>query len=158
MSKTLIIGSEEFDFPLQGENPDWGEQVTDWAEAVSDSLKSVQQPNDLLRSIATINNNVTTFTNISGFNFDTAEVRTINAEYIIKRTAVSPAANLVESGFIQGNFDGTNWNMVRRQVGDAGIEFDITPAGQVQYTTTNLTGSSYAGSIIFRAKVFNENE
>lgn len=157
MPKILIVGSEEYEFPLQGENSDYGEQITDWATAVTDALTTVQQPNDILRTLAPINNNVSIPTNIPGFSFDTVEVRSINSEYLITRTTDSPAVNLVESGFIEGNYDGNDWFIAVRSVGNAGVSFNITPSGQVTYTSTNLVGSSYIGSILFRAKVFNED-
>lgn len=156
MAKTLIVGVDEFEFPIQGDSPDWGESVTDWATAVSSALASVQQPNDILTTQATIANNQISAASIPGFSFDTSEVLAINAEYIIKRTTVSPATNLVESGIIKGNFDGTNWSITREQIGDAGVEFTITAAGQVQYTSTNISGTSYSGEISFKAKVFNQ--
>ena len=157
MSKILIIGTEEFEFPEEGDNPSWGEQVSDWAEAVSDALQNVQAPNDVLRTSANIANNVTTPTNIPGFSFDTSEVVSINADYIIRRTTNSPTQILQESGYIEGNFDGTNWTISRRFNGDAAVELDITPAGQIQYTSSDLAGAGYSGFIIFRAKVFNQD-
>jgi hypothetical protein len=156
MSKVLIIGSEEFEFPNQGDNPDWGEQVTDWATAVTDALQNVQQPNDVLTTAANIANNISSPANIPGFSFDTAEVQSINAEYIIRRTTTTPAQVLQESGFVEGNFDGTNWAIAIRSTGDAQVALSITPAGQIQYTSSDLVGANYQGQITFKAKVFNE--
>ena len=158
MPKILIVGNEEFEFPLENENAGWGESVTDWATSVSDALLTVQQPNDITRSTAAILNNIAAPTAIPGFLFDTSEVISINSEYIITRTTVSPANNLVESGTIQGNYNGTDWSITVDSINNAGVTFDITSGGQVTYTSTNITGSSYAGQIIFRAKVFNEDE
>lgn len=158
MSKIVTVGTEEFELPVQGSNPDYGEELTDFFEAVADSLANVQQPNDVLRTTSVINNNISSFANIPGFSFDTAEVVTINAEYITKRSTVSPAATKVESGFIQGNFDGSSWTLSHETDGDAGIEFTITAGGQMQYKSDNMVGTGYVGSIIFRAKVFNESE
>lgn len=157
MPKKLQVGTDLFDIPLQGESPDYGESLSDFFEAVADSLTNVQQPNDLLRTTAPINNNQTTFASIAGFQFDTTEVRSINSDFLIKRTTVSPANNLVESGTIKGNFDGSTWSFtVECERGNAGVEFNITDAGTVQYKSTNLAGTSYEGVILFRAKVFNE--
>lgn len=157
MPKILIVGTEEFEFPLVGENADYGEQITDWATAVTDALTTVQQPNDILTTTAAINNNQTTFTNIPGFSFDTSEVIAINAEYIVSRTTSSPAETLSESGSIQGNYNGTQWTISRSFDGDADIELDITSSGQIQYKTGNMVGSGYVGSIIFKARVFNQD-
>jgi hypothetical protein len=157
MPKILVVGTEEFEFPLVGENADYGEQVTDWASAVTDALTTVQQPNDILPTQAAINNNQTTFSNIAAFSFDTSEVIAINAEYIINRTTTSPAETISESGNIQGNYNGTSWTISRSFDGDADVEFDITSGGQVQYKSGNMTGTGYVGSIIFKAKVFNQD-
>jgi hypothetical protein len=156
MPKTLTVGTEEFEFPIEGENPGYGESITDWAEAVTDALTNVQQPNDILTTTATINNNISSPTSIPGFSFDTSEVIAITGEYIVRRTTVSPANNLVESGIISGNFDGTNWSITRTQEGDADIEFTITSGGQIQYTSSDLSGTSYVGEVTFKAKVFNQ--
>jgi hypothetical protein len=157
MPKTVIVGTEEFELPLQGENPDYGEELTDFFTSIADALTTVQQPNDILRSTAAINNNVTVPAIIPGFSYDTSEVRSINAEFIVKRTTTSPANNLVESGFIEGNYTGSEWQIAIRSIGSAGVEFSINPSGQIEYTSSDLVGSNYTGSIIFRSKVFNEN-
>jgi hypothetical protein len=157
MPKILIIGTEEYEIPLQGENPDYGEQLTDFFEAVSDALTTVQQPNDILPTQASINNNQSSFTNIPGFSFDTSEVIAINAEYIVNRSTTAPAQKVTESGKIEGNYDGTSWTISISADGDAGIELDITSAGQMQYKSTNITGTGYVGQIIFKAKVFNQD-
>jgi hypothetical protein len=158
MPKILIVGNEIFEFPLNGENGDWGESVTDWATAVSDALSTVQQPNDISRTSAQILNNVTTPTAVAGFLFDSSEVVSINSEFVITRTTDSPAQVLVQSGFIEGNYDGSTWSITIRSVKDAGVQFDITNSGQITYVSSNLVGSNYNGSIFFRAKVFNEDE
>ena len=158
MPKILTVGIEEFEYPLTGEQGQYGEEATDWATAVSDALSTVQQRNDIPSSSATILNGAITATAIPGFSFDTSEVISINCEFIITRTTLVPALNLVESGFIQGNFDGSSWNITIESVGDAGILLDITSGGQVVYTSSSLTGSNYTGSILFKAKVFNSVE
>lgn len=158
MSKTLTIGNEEYIIPEEGDNAGYGEEVTDFLEAVSEALGTVQQPNDIPVSSGTILNNVSVATAIPGFSFDTSEVISITCEYRISRTTDVPAVNLVESGFIEGNFDGSSWSISRRHVGNSGVDLDITPAGAITYTSSNLTGSNYTSSISFKAKVFNQPE
>ncbi len=156
MSKVLIIGTESFDFPVEGDGPGYGESVTSWAEAVTSALSTVQAPNDVITQSAAIINGQATFANIPGFIFNSSQVISINAEFIVKRTTVTPLNNLVESGFIQGNYNGSEWVFsVHSTGGNAGVDFDITPAGQLRYTSTSITGSAYSGTISFRGKVFN---
>lgn len=159
MPKILTVGTEEFEFPLQGENADYGEQVTDWASAVTDALTTVQQPNDILTTSAAINNNQSTFVNIPGFAFDTSEVIEIEASAIVTRSTSSPAVTVTENFEIRGNYNGTDWTIEINSNAkiDSGVDFEITSSGQVQYTSSNMTGSGYVGSIIFKARVFNQS-
>lgn len=156
MPKILTIGTQEFDFPLENESGNYGESITDWASAVTDALETVQQRNDIPSSTASILNNRTIATSVTGFLFDTSEVISINSEFIVTRTTTVPAVTLVESGFIQGNFTGTAWNISVVSQGDAGIDFDITAGGQITYTSSNMTGTNYSGEVRFKAKVFND--
>lgn len=158
MSRNLTIGNEVFEFPDVGENPGYGSEVSDWAEAVTDALSTVQKPNDILTTTASINNNISIPTNIPGFSFSTAEVISIDCKYFIKREAVSPNVSVTEVGHIEGYYDGNNWGISIRTTGDAGVELSITPAGQIQYTSTNLgpNPSAYTGEITFEAKVIND--
>lgn len=158
MPRILIVGNEEFDFPVEGEGGNYGQSITDWATAVSTALGTVQAPNDIPITTSAILNNITTPTPILGFNFDTSEVIAITGEYIVRRSVDVPAVNAVENGYIQGNFDGTNWKITHKCTGDAGMSFDITSDGQITYTSTNITGSNYFGEILFKAKVFNQPE
>jgi hypothetical protein len=156
MPKILVVGTESFDFPEEGENSGYGESVTDWAVAVTDALTTVQQPNDIVRTSASILNNISSPTAVAGFLFDSSEVVSINAEFVITRTTDSPAQTLVQSGFIEGNYNGTTWVATIRSIRDAGVLLDITNSGQITYTSSNVSGTNYSGTILFKAKVFNE--
>lgn len=156
MPKILTIGSEEFEFPIENENGHWGEEVTDWATAVSTALGTVQQRNDIPITTAPVINNITIPTAVPGFSFDTTEVISVQAEYIVRRN--TDTSSLVESGVIRGNFDGQDWYITIKTERDAGITLDITSSGQITYTTTNQTGANYDGFISFKARVFNQTE
>jgi hypothetical protein len=155
MPKILIVGNEEFEFPISGQSPGYASEITDWAEAVTDALTNVQKPNDILTTTATLGNNVTAPQNIPGFSFSTAEVIAIDCRYFVKRITTSPNVTVTEVGYIEGYYDGTNWGISIRSTGDSGIELSITPAGQIQYTSSNLAGATHVGQIIFEAKVVN---
>jgi hypothetical protein len=156
MPKLLTVGNEEFEFPLEGENPGYGSEITDWAEAVTTALSTVQKPNDIPTRTESILNNKSTATSIPGFNFNTVEVISIECKYFIKRSSsITPL--IVESGFIEGYFDGSDWGISRRTIGDAGmLEISITTAGQIQYKSSDIGDLSYTGTITFEAKVINK--
>ena len=155
MPKLLTVGTEEFEFPLEGENPGYGSEITDWASAVTTALETVQKPNDIPTRTESILNNKSITTPISGFNFNTSEVVSIECKYYIKRS--NSTVTITESGFIEGYFDGTDWGISRRTTGDAGIlEMSITTTGQIEYKSSNMNPVSYIGTITFEAKVINK--
>jgi hypothetical protein len=169
MPKLLTIGNEEFEFPLDGENPGYGSEVTDWAEAVTVALETVQKPNDIpTTSEISLNPDIALFTPapVPGFSFSTAEVIAIEAKYLFKRTytIINPSTSLSENvismevGFIEGYFDGNNWGISVRTTGDAGVLITINPSGQMLYQSTlafpvGATNKNLA--IIYEAKVIN---
>ena len=155
MSKTLQVGSDIFKYPEQGTNPGWGEEATAWAEAVTDALKSVQGPNDILLTSAALANNITTLTNIPGFNFDTSDVQAVTAEFFVIRVYDSGATTVAQSGSMAGNYDGSTFYLTVQSVGDAGMDFDITNAGQVQYKSSDLA-NHMSTTIRFKAKTIDQ--
>lgn len=156
MPKLLTVGTDEFEFPLEGENPGYGSEITDWAVAVTTALETVQKPNDISTRTEIIGTSPSTLIPISGFNFNTSEVISIECKYFIQRSS-STTPTIAEYGYIEGYFDGTDWGISRRVVGDAGIlEIDITTAGQIRYRSRDIGSVSYAGTITFEAKVINK--
>lgn len=151
MSRTVIIGNKTFEIPDPGEKPSWGEDTTDYLVAVADALSTVQGPNDILQSTATIANNVTTPTPIAGFSFDTSDVLAITCEFFVTRVYDSGASVVSESGNIIGSFDGSTFTISVDSEGDSGVEFDITNAGQITYTSS-LLSNPVSGTINFVAK------
>jgi len=147
MSKNLQIGNEIYEYPVQGDGS-WGEEATAWAEGVTEALQTVQGPNDVLLSTALLTNNQTSPTDVSGLAFNTSQVLSVQVDYFIKREG---STILVESGTLEANFDGSDWKLQADGVGDAGTDFTITAAGQVQYTTTDLAGHT-SSQVRFRAK------
>lgn len=155
MSKTVLVGTESFEIPLQGDNPEYGEQVSDFFEAVSDALNNLQSATDIPVTSSIIANNVTTPTAIPGFSFSTALVQAIDAEYLAFRSTTSPNVKYAERGEIKGSYDGSNWTIVVKKQGDAGVLVDVSPSGQVTYTSSNIAGAGYTGQIKFRSKTIN---
>jgi hypothetical protein len=156
MPKLLTIGTEEFEFPLEGENAGYGSEITDWAEAVTGALSTVERPGDLVNKTAQILNNVSSPQNISEFNFSPSIVASFEAKYFVERVSAGDAKR--EAGFIEGYYDGSDWIIAIRTVGNAGINFEITSLGQITYTSDNLPGQLPSSNIKFEAKVINKQE
>jgi hypothetical protein len=155
MPKILTVGTDEFEFPLEGENAGYGSEVTDWAEAVTGALSTVERPGDIINKTAIIADSQPSFTAIPEFTFSSAIVASFEAKYYVQRT--STAGSKREAGFIEGYHDGSDWIIAIRTIGDGGIDLDINSTGQVRYkTSSSLGGTSYTGFIKFEAKVINK--
>lgn len=155
MPKILTIGTDEFEFPLEGENAGYGSEITDWAEAVTSSLSTVERPGDLINKTAPIADSQLSLTSIPEFSFSSAIVASFEAKYLVERT--SSAGAWRESGHIEGYHDGSDWIIAIRAIGNSRVDFNITNLGQVQYkTNASLGGTSYNGFIKFEAKVINK--
>lgn len=150
MSTELTVGSETFNYPENNQSPGYGEDAHDWAVAVTSTLSTISGPNDITISSDTIANNQSSSVAIVGLQFGTAAVRSFEITYIVYRT--SDSSTVTESGKMFGTYDGSSsWAFTVETIGDAGMAFEITAAGQVKYYSTDHTGTNYSGLIKFKA-------
>lgn len=143
MALTLQVGTEVFQFPENGTNPQeqWGEESSGWAQAVTDLLANIQGPDDISITTYSLADNISTPANIVGLRFSTTSVISVKVEFAIQRTIPGPST-IVETGIIMGYFDGSNFDIAQQSVGNSGISIDVLPSGQFQYTSTNLSHTS----------------
>lgn len=155
MSKPLTIAGTTYNYPSVGDPPNWGEEATDWAEAVTNTLTSVIGPGDILQSTFLPANNQVAPANVTGLLFDTSVVRAAIIEYSIYRTTNSN--EIVECGSMYLAYKSTaaTFELARTYAGDGGMTFTVNGSGQLQYTSSNLAGSSYSGKMKYRARALN---
>lgn len=139
MALTLQVGTEVFQYPENGTNPQeqWGEEASNWAQAVTDLLANIQGPNDISITTFSLANNQVSQANIVGLRFSTTSVISVKIEFVIQRIA---STTVVESGIIMGYFDGTNFEIAQQSVGNSGVVIDVLNDGQFVYTSSNLSG------------------
>jgi hypothetical protein len=98
----------------------------------------------------TIDNNQTSPVNITGLVFTPTLFRSVKIEYSIYRqtdTAGSARAQIGQLRFVY-NTQSSSWLLSDDFAGqNAGVEFSITAAGQIQYTSSNITGTNYVGTL-----------
>lgn len=85
--------------------------------------------------------------------FDTALASGFRVVYYVSRSSSNGV--LTEFGQLFGVYNSQSATWVINKfgsAGEAGITFSITSTGQVQYTTTNFGGTSYVGSVRFKAE------
>jgi len=105
-----------------------------------------------------LENNQGTAANIDGMKFKKNKVSQATIEYLVQRvTTGGSATELVESGILIATYNPTSedWNLHavdENNPEDAGITFSITSDGQVQYTSSNVTGDASISRIVWRAR------
>ena len=97
-------------------------------------------------------NNISSPANVTGLAFAAGTVRGFKAIVTVAITATSSLNEVFELIGVQ---TASGFVMATNSVGDdSGVVFSITSAGQVQYTSTNISGFT-ANKIAFRAEVTN---
>lgn len=162
MSITLTVNNTPYDYPSPGDEPGWGEAATGWAEEVTDVLNSLLTTDDILQTAFTVNNNVSTDTNVAGLSFNTGSVRAAFVEYSIYRVSDSTPSGTAEAGLMTLIYDnsaapGSQWTLTISSVtGNAGVTFTITDAGQIQYQSTDIGSTNYSGLMKFTARALQQ--
>ena len=157
---TLTVNNNPYIYPDPGTEPGWGDQATGWAEEVTTVLSNLSGADDILETTFNVANNITVAQDVVSLVFNTSTVRSAVIEYSIYRTTTT--TELAEKGTMEivyknGATPGTKWTIGRSFFGDdAGLEFSMTDAGQFQYISTNLGGTSYSGVMRFEAKAIQQ--
>jgi len=155
MPRQVQIGNTIYTIPEENDNPGWGEDLTEYLTAIADALESVQGANDILLTSATLANNQTVAANIPELVFNTSQVQGIEVDFLIERTFDAGASIVTESGKVIGSYNGVDFKITTESEGDAGIALSITPGGQFQYTSTDLT--NHVTSVIrFRGRTIDQ--
>jgi len=153
----LTVNNTTFQYPDPGSEPGWGQDASDWASEVTAVLASLVSSDDILQTSYSINNNVSTPTDVNRLFFNPSTVRAANIQYSVYRISTANPSGHVESGIIYLNYDnaaslGSKWSFTQQKNGDSGVVFSITDAGQIQYISTDIDSTGYSGVIKFTAK------
>lgn len=156
MSVTITINGTPYNCPTQGQSPPWGEDLTDIILALTEVANNVAGTGDITKTTFLFANNQASAANITGLSFDSSLIRGAIVDYSIYRS--TSLAEESETGQIYLNYKSTanTWEFAQVASGSCGITLSITSLGQMQYTSTNLSGTSYSGKIVFTAKAFTQ--
>jgi len=151
----LELQGKIYDYPDPGASPGWGEGATEWAKAINTALTSLLGAGDILETSGLLLNNQSIATDVVGLTFSNSIVRAANIQYAIYRTTDSPSVGIAESGTLYLTYNaldvGNEWILTQNKSGDAQVVFSVTSLGQVQYVSSDLSGTNYTGKIIFTA-------
>lgn len=104
----------------------------------------------------TIANNQVAAADVTGLVFVKTSYSYVVINYSIVRSVVG--SRKFTGGTITLYHDGTNWSYeLGPEVGNgSGVVLSATTAGQVQYTSTNLAGASYAGQMKYKISSYSD--
>lgn len=111
-----------------------------------------------IESYCQLNNNQTSALTIDGLNFNSLNINSVIIDYFIQRvTTGGGATELIETGILYCAFKPTSntWVLSKPLTAwpnNAGVTFTITASGEVQYTTTNITGTESVSKLTYRAR------
>lgn len=98
----------------------------------------------------TIANNQSSAANITGLLIDGVSTRSFILDYSIYRQTDTASSALAQVGQLRGvyNTQSASWLMSDDFSGqNAGVTLTILSSGQIQYTSTNIAGANYVGSL-----------
>lgn len=155
---TINISDQVIDFPSDGDSPDWAPAIIQFAQAVELALANVVNPFDVAPQTFSLDSyNSASNVNIPALSFPTNSVRAVFIRYSVIRTTNS--SNVSEAGdmvalYNSANSTGFKWSISQvRDIGPgAQITFNMTDGGQIQFTTTSISGTSHSGKIAFDAR------
>lgn len=145
-----------FSIDFLTESGSMNQSWVDFFSLVSDLLTPMGQE----RSFQ-LENNQASDAPITGMAFNYKHVSLVTIEYLVQRITTSTGATEKnEAGILQAVYEATSnsWSIGERGTpgpDDAGITFSITAEGQVQYTTSNITGTNSFQKITWRARTLN---
>ena len=136
MSIRLRLGDELFDIPVVGDS-NWGEAVTLYLKKNSEIIATIQGPQDILLTPATLVNGAVDQP-ITGLSFDNSTIQQIQVEGIITRN-FDTGLPTVDSFRCDGVYDNNTFFIDTTFVGtDSKVQLDINNAGQFIYSAENV--------------------
>lgn len=153
----INVAGTIIDFPDSGESPNWAQAMIDFAQAVSQNINGLSGAGDILPNFFTLDSlNPDASVNIPGFSFDTSIVRSTEISYSLIRNRDS--TTLTEQGTIHAVYNpdaspGLKWEISRDYTGEGQISFAIDDTGQVNISTTAISGVGvHTGTLGYSAK------
>lgn len=155
ISTPVTINGTTIQFPTSGDSPSWAPAVTEFAQLTEAALNSFVGPFDIPPQIFIMTANANTNVNLPNLAFPTSTVRGAIISYSVFRSTDTVTAT--ETGTVVVNYNPTNpvgnkWEISTDFVGNSQTIFNITDVGQVQFSTTLISGVNYTGSCTYQAK------
>lgn len=104
-------------------------------------------------TVFNVANNQVAAANVTGLIIDPTKIRSFELDIqVYRNTTGAGATEVAERMKIYGVFStvaGT-WEITQAGVGNSGVTISITNAGQIQYTSSNITGTAASSYLTYR--------
>lgn len=157
----LIIKGTIVNFPDSAASPNWAPGVIQAVEALTEAVNAVSGSFDVAPQVQNIDaNNNSSNISLNNLVFPPSEVRAATVYYTVARSTTDSGPpdgeNLTEAGTLEISYNSSRpvnqkWELVRSGQDDAKLDFTITDLGQIQFSTSPLTGIDHTGIISYRA-------
>lgn len=157
----IIIKGTPIDLPDSAASPNWSPAIIEAFQAIADAVNAVTATYDVAPQVQNIDaNNSSTNVDLNNLTFPSADVRAATVYYSVYRqtedSGPPDGQEVAEAGTLEIVFNDANpitqkWEIVRMFEGDASITFSVTDLGQIQFSTSPLTGTNHTGIVTYRA-------
>lgn len=159
----ITVKGTTISIPSSGASPDWSPAIIEAFQALAEAVNAYTGTFDVAPQTKNIDiYNSSSNISIDNLVFPPSDVRSVTIFYTVHRlTAESaPAAGdgqeVAEAGTLECVYNnsrssGQKWEIGRMGEGDGKIDFNMTDLGQVQFSTTALTGINHTGILAYRA-------
>ncbi len=151
----IIINGTTVNLPATGSAPQWSEAIIQAFQLIAEALALSVGQFDIPPQIFTMTSNVNSNVDITNLSFPTTKVSGAIIAYSVGRATNSTVVS--ESGNLILNYDSSaptnqKWQISEEFVNTgAQISFGVTDLGQLQFSTTSISGTGHTGYIYFRA-------
>lgn len=157
MSIPITINGTIIQFPSSGQSPNWSQAVIQFAQAVAAALNLVVGPFDVPPQTFVMTSNSNTNVILPNLTFPPSDVQGAIIFYsVFRQTTGSGATTVSETGELLINYNPTfptnqKWAISRDFVGNADVTFSISDVGQLQFSSSSITGLDHTGTIVYQA-------
>jgi hypothetical protein len=166
----ITIKGTPISIPSSGSNPNWSPAIIEAFQALADAVNVFTGTFDIAPQAKNIDiYNAATNIDIDNLSFPPTDVRAVTVFYTVYRKteesvpSAGDAMEVAESGTLECVYNNSRpsnqkWEIGRMGESDAQIDFNMTDIGQVQFSTTALTGINHTGIVSYRAlSILNSN-
>jgi hypothetical protein len=169
---TIVIRGTVINFPDSSASPNWAPAVIEFAQNVEAALQLAIGTYDVSPQTFSIDSyniagDINDLTNDSGIEipnlvFDASQVRSAEIRISVIRNGTSPAITVTQLSEISVIYNptgptGNKWEIAKRKIGDATIDFYITDTGQVKFSSGSITAGTHTGTLSYSARALEQS-